>query len=228
MMSSFVDISDRISRERALQQKNEQLEQFAGALSHDVRNPLLVAQGHVELAQREHGREHLSTAATALERAFAILEDVLTLIREGKRVGDVSRVDLAETIEGCWQHVPTAEATLVSETTQQIRADESQLKQLLENLLRNAVEHGGADVTVTSGALENGFYVADDGAGIPTENRERVFDAGHSMASEGTGFGLNIVEQIARAHGWDVELTASEAGGARFEITGVETTPTDG
>lgn len=222
MMSSFIDISERISRERTLQKQNEQLEQFASVLSHDLRNPLNVAQGRVELARTEHESENLAAAATALERAFGIIEDVLTLIREGKRVGDIDRVNLAETIENCWQHVPTDEATLVSETAQQIQADESQLKQLLENLLRNAVEHGSKDVTVTIGDLENGFYVADDGPGIPKENREQVFGAGYSMKKGGTGFGLNIVEQIADAHRWDIELTESEAGGARFEITGVE------
>lgn len=227
MMSSFVDISNRISRERALQQKNEQLEQFASVISHDLRNPLNVAQGRVELAQTEHESEHLADASTALERCHAIIENLLTLTREGERVDKVEPVDLTATAESCWQHVPTAEATLTIETTQVIQADESQLKQLLENLLRNAIEHGGLDVTVTIGDLENGFYVADDGEGIPTEIRNQVFDAGYTTATEGTGFGLNIIKQIAEAHGWGVNLTESEASGARFEITGVETISAD-
>jgi nitrogen-specific signal transduction histidine kinase len=85
----------------------------------------------------------------------------------------------------------------------------------------DAVEHGRDDVTVTVGDLETGFYVADDGPGVPADERESVFDAGYSTATDGTGFGLSIVKQIADAHGWDVTLTESEAGGARFEITGV-------
>lgn len=90
-------------------------------------------------------------------------------------MGDVTCVDLTATIEKCWHNVPTEQATLEIKTDQRIRADESQLKLLVENLLRNAVEHGGADVTITIGQVDDGFYFGDDGAGIPSENRDAVF-----------------------------------------------------
>ncbi|QSG10408.1 PAS domain-containing sensor histidine kinase [Halapricum desulfuricans] len=225
IMSSFIDVSERVSRENELTRKNEQLEQFASVISHDLRNPLQVAQGRIELAQTEHESEHLSDAVAALERTQAILDDLQTLAREGEHVNDIEQVNLTATAEDCWQQVPTAEATLVTDTSQRIRADESRLKQLLENLMRNAVKHGGSKVTVTIGDLENGFYVADDGAGISPDIRQQMFDAGFSTTTEGTGFGLNIVEQVADAHGWEVEVTKSEYDGARFEITGVESIP---
>lgn len=85
----------------------------------------------------------------------------------------------------------------------------------------NSVEHGGEVVTVTIGDLDTGFYVADDGSGIPPEEREQVFEAGYSTDNESTGFGLAIVKQIADAHGWDICVTESETDGARFEITDV-------
>jgi signal transduction histidine kinase len=75
-------------------------------------------------------------------------------------------------------------------------------------------------VTVTVGDLENGFYIEDDGPGIPKAEREAVFDPGHSTSEEGTGFGLAIVREIANAHGWSVRVTGGAAGGARFELTG--------
>jgi signal transduction histidine kinase len=150
----------------------------------------------------------------------ALIEDILTLAREGDRVNELEDVDLGEVCEACWQHVETAEATLETTTDKTIRADRSRLQQLIENLVRNAVEHGRDDVTVTIGDLETGFYIADDGTGIPADERESVFDAGYSTADDGTGFGLSIVKQVADAHGWDITLTESEAGGARFEITG--------
>lgn len=75
-----------------------------------------------------------------------------------------------------------------------------------------------SNVTVTVGALADGFYVADDGAGIPADERETVFEPGHSTMDGGTGLGLAIVEQIIAAHDWNVTLTASEGGGARFEV----------
>jgi signal transduction histidine kinase len=96
-----------------------------------------------------------------------------------------------------------------------------------------AAEDGGADtdgdeapaVAVTVGDLPDGagFYVADDGPGIPPEQRDAVLDPGVSSTAGGTGFGLAIVRRIAGAHGWDVTVTESETGGARIEFRGVET-----
>ena len=221
IMSSFIDISDRVSRERELRLKNEQLEQFASVISHDLRNPLTVAQGRIELAQTGDESEHLPNAVSALERAQTILDDVLTLAREGEELGDTEPVDLATVADTCWNTVDMKEATLSVETDRTIRADRSRLKQVVENLFRNAVEHGGEDVSVTVGDLENGFYVADDGTGIPEANRERIFEAGYSTDGEGTGLGLQIVREIATAHGWDVRVSDDEDSEARFEITGV-------
>jgi signal transduction histidine kinase len=70
--------------------------------------------------------------------------------------------------------------------------------------------------------LDDGFYVADTGPGIPESDREQIFEAGYSTNEGGTGFGLRIVEQIADAHGWEVTVTESEHGGTRFEFSGVE------
>jgi signal transduction histidine kinase len=83
----------------------------------------------------------------------------------------------------------------------------------------------GVDVTVTVGALDGGFYVADDGAGIPGPERELVFEEGYTTDENGTGLGLAIVRDVVREHGWTIHLTRAENGGARFEITGVGTRP---
>jgi signal transduction histidine kinase len=151
-----------------------------------------------------------------------LIDDLLTLAREGDRIDDLKPVDIAALADGCWKNVETAEATLATTADRTIRADRSRLQQLLENLLRNAVDHGGPDVSVTVGDLDGGFYVEDDGRGIPPAERERVFDPGYSTSNERTGFGLRIVKQIADAHGWDVAVTHGVDGGARFSVTGVE------
>jgi len=77
-------------------------------------------------------------------------------------------------------------------------------------------------VVVTVGRIDDGFYVEDDGPGIPADEREAVFAGGYSTAAEGIGFGLRIVEQVVDAHGWEIRVAGGSAGGARFEITGVE------
>jgi signal transduction histidine kinase len=88
--------------------------------------------------------------------------------------------------------------------------------------MRNAIEHTEQTVTVTIGEFEDGFYIEDDGDGIPEDERDDVFAPGYTTTDDGTGFGLSIVSDIVEAHGWEIRLTDSADGGARFEITGVE------
>ncbi|PSQ55429.1 hybrid sensor histidine kinase/response regulator, partial [Halobacteriales archaeon SW_8_68_21] len=85
----------------------------------------------------------------------------------------------------------------------------------------NAIEHNKQDVTITVDELADGFYIEDDGTGIPEDKRNDVFNTGYTTAEEGTGFGLSIVSEIVEAHGWDVRITDGSEGGVRFEITNV-------
>jgi K+-sensing histidine kinase KdpD len=212
------------SREQDLQRQNEQLDEFASVVSHDLRNPLRVAESRLELAQAECDSTHLDAVDRAHDRMDALIEDLLALAREGQRVNEIEPVDVAALTEECWDTVATADATIKTEIDRRIRADRSRLKQLLENLYRNVIEHGGDDVTVTVGTVDDGFYVKDNGPGIPEDDREDVFEAGYSTATDGTGFGLSIVKQIVEAHEWTITVTEGAAGGARFEITGLEFT----
>jgi len=82
------------------------------------------------------------------------------------------------------------------------------------------MEYGGEGVTVRVGTLEDGFYVEDDGDGIPEEIRDDIFEFGTSTNTDGRN-GLPIVEGIVEAHDWEITATESDDGGARFEITGV-------
>jgi PAS domain S-box-containing protein len=216
------DVSDRKRREEALQTKNERLEEFASIVSHDLRNPLSVAEGRLDLAREECDSEHLDHVARAHERMDSLIDDLLTLARDGEGVEEPEKVSLDELAKECWEGVETADATLRVDTDRAIRADRSRLRQIFENLVRNAIEHAGEDVTVTVGDVGGGFYVADDGPGIPEGEREAVFEAGYSTNDDGTGFGLEIVEAVAAAHGWGVRVTESADGGARFEFSGVD------
>jgi PAS domain S-box-containing protein len=209
------------TREQELMRQNDRLEAFASVVSHDLRNPLNVAEGRLELAREECDSDNLAGVDHALGRMDALIDDLLTLAREGDHVQEMEPVSIGDLARGCWANVETGDASLdvASETT--IRADRSRLKQLFENLFRNAVEHAGADVTVTVGGETGGFYIEDDGPGIPPEDREAVFEPGYSTSQEGTGFGLSIVKEIVDGHGWEIEITDGEAGGARFEVSNV-------
>lgn len=215
------DISERIERERSLERERDRLDEFAGVVSHDLRNPLNVAQGRLRLAQDDCESEHLEAVTRAHGRMEQLIEDVLSLARAGEAIAETQAVDLAELARSCWRTVESENASLDVEASITVQADKSRLRQLLENLFRNSVTHGGDEVVVTVGGHGNEFYVEDTGPGIPEEHREEIFSAGYTTTTEGTGFGLNIVKQIAEAHGWTVELSTGADGGARFEFTGV-------
>ena len=216
------DITERRERAQKLERQNARLEDFAGIVSHDLQNPLNVAEGHIELAQRECDSEHLTAVGDAVDRCLALVEDLLALARSGNSVGTTEPVTVSELAQECWQTTPNADATFVAETDLRISADRSQLQQLFENLFRNAVKHGGREVTVTVDDVGDGFCVADDGPGIPNDERDDVFEVGHSTADDSTGFGLAIVKEIVEGHGWKIRVTDSETGGARFEVIDVE------
>lgn len=216
------DITEYKDRIRELEEQNARLEEFASVVSHDLRNLLQMAGSWLELAREDGEAAHFDKVEHAHTRMEALIDDLLTVAREGEPVSDPSPVDLGELSNRCWQTVGTDDGILEVDTERTIWADSSRLQQLLENLFRNAVEHGGKGVTVTVGDLDDGFYVADDGPGIPEDDRDAVFDKGYSTSSEGTGFGLAVVREIAVAHGWDIRVTSSDANGARFEITNVD------
>ncbi|MFD1572131.1 PAS domain S-box protein [Halorubrum laminariae] len=207
------------NREAELAQQNERLEQFASFVSHDLQNPLAVAEGYLELAREDCESDHLDTVAETHDRMRALIDDLLTLARDTDPVGNQTSVSLNDLSMESWDHINTEHATLENRIAKHIQADRSQLKRLLVNLFQNAVEHGGDDVTVTVGSLPDGFYVEDDGSGIPADEQADVFESGYSTTTDGTGLGLAIVSEVVEAHDWNIHVTEGSNGGARFEIT---------
>jgi PAS domain S-box-containing protein len=213
------DVTDQKRRQRELEHKNEKLENFASVVSHDLRNPLNVAAGNLQLGREQGDDELLEDAEQALDRMDAIIDDVLTLAREGRTIDEVGRVSLEAVASEAWRHVEARAATLSVTGDRAFEADEMRLQRVFENLFRNALEHGGEEVTV--GPTDDGFFVADDGPGIPESERDQVFEAGFTTNDKGTGFGLAIVQSIVEAHGWTVSVTESESGGARFDVSDI-------
>ncbi|PAU83419.1 sensor histidine kinase [Halorubrum salipaludis] len=275
---------DRVQRRKQLEQQRERLEEFASVVSHDLRNPLSVAVGNIELAREfdgEEADERLDRAQDALDYMDDLIGDLLALAREGRTVEETATIDLRTVVDQAWRTIGAPEAVdlVVADPLPWIECDRGRLRQALENLFRNAIEHGAGDdisidigdgsaerasdgidpdafgggrgsdsepdafegdagetdesetdpsLRVFVGRLPDGFYVADDGAGIDPSDRDAVFDPGHSTDTDGTGFGLSIVDRIAEAHGWEVSVAESRAGGARFEFTGVDLTDPEG
>ncbi|ELZ77981.1 adaptive-response sensory-kinase [Haloferax larsenii JCM 13917] len=221
MYAVYTDITERRDLQRGVEAQNERLEEFVSVISHDLRNPLNVAQGRLDLAREETDNEHLQAVSRSLDRMADLTDELLEFAREGAAALDPEPTNLETVAHRSWEHVDTAEATLDVDADLTIDADEGRLQQLFENLFRNSVEHAADDVTITVGTLDTGtgFFVEDDGPGIPAEIRTEVFDAGFSTAEMGSGFGLTIVASVAEAHEWNVEICEGDAGGARFEFT---------
>ncbi|RJT02549.1 PAS domain S-box protein [Halococcus sp. IIIV-5B] len=216
--SLYTDITEQKRHERELERQNELLDEFASVISHDLRSPMSVARGRVELAEAEASSDHHEDALWALDRMDTLIEDVLTLARQGKVIGETEPVAFEDVAERAWRTAGTETASLTVEALDTVEADPDRLTRLFENLFRNALDHAGEEASVVVGALENGFYVADDGPGIPEGEHEKIFEHGYSTTESGTGLGLMIVRNIAEAHGWDVRAVDG-TDGARFEVT---------
>jgi len=232
------DVTERNRRRRELEAQNERLDEFASVVSHDLRSPLNVATGWLERYRETGDEDALETVADSLDRVDEILDELLTLARDGTDGRETEPVSLQVAAISAWDAVDTGDAHIgIDAENCEVEAVPGRLRELLENLFRNAVEHAAtpeqpaqlegssvresAPLTVRVGELEDGregFYVADDGPGIPADERGDVFEMGYTTSDDGTGFGLAIVETVAENHGWRVGLVDSDDGGARFEF----------
>ena len=221
---------------RTLEQSNKKLDQFAGVVSHDLQNPLHVISGRASLLDSDSdNQEHIEAIERSATRMENILTDLLELSRVGRDIEEPETVSLATVARDSWDTVEITDTDLdlrVPESAT-VKADRSRLMNVFENLFRNAREHNKPPLCIRVGVLTSattdnnsesltGFFIEDDGDGIPTEKHDEIFDHGYTTNTDGTGFGLSIVKEVVEAHGWSISHCDGEAGGARFEITNVE------
>jgi signal transduction histidine kinase len=216
---------------------------FVADASHELRTPLTVIRGQLEVLARQaavsqedvrHVDEVVRTEVLRMER---LVDDLLLLARadEGELVRPME-LDLAPFVTELFDGI-----TLLAERRFELgslpngalRADEDRIAQVVRNLARNAIEHTGPGglVRLTATAQPNGrleIAVEDDGPGIPSDQRDRVFDRFHRMDAArarregGAGLGLAIARAIVEAHGGRIHAGVSREGGARvaFELPG--------
>jgi CheY-like chemotaxis protein/anti-sigma regulatory factor (Ser/Thr protein kinase) len=194
-----------------------QWDDISSGVSHDAKNPLNVVMGRLELLDIDEPHEE------ALLRSVRRVESLLTdLSRIGSTACPVTETDslsLADVATEVWAADGYEDATLDVSTDAAVDAESNRLQLLFRELFDNAVAHSEGPVTVTVGDTESGFYVADDGPGIPETDRGDVFDQGFGTTRDGEGYGLFLVDTAARAHGWTVSVSDSDTGGARIDVT---------
>jgi two-component system OmpR family sensor kinase len=211
---------------------------FIRDISHELRTPIAVVRGHLELLSEMDPSNRTERDATLrlvtgeLDRMSRFVEDLLLLAKsdqpnfltlETVRVDDLCG-ELVQKVRG----LAKRDWRLDVSTRRSIVADPQRLTQAMMNLTRNAVEHTEEEDMVEIGAAVDGheasIWVSDSGPGVQPEDEGRIFDRftrgrGSSTHYEGSGLGLAIVRAIAEAHGGRVELQSRPGEGARFTIT---------
>ena len=236
-------IGDLEARFRQTAERNRQLSQFARTVAHDLNSPLSVVYGRIELALAEQSAAemHLQAARNAAQRVDSLITDHLQHLEAAEAENDREEVSVQTVAIQAWRIIDPSTARLQVEPQLETRnANAIRLQQLFENLIRNAIEHGSEEsvglgstdmrdphavfdddtesVTVTIKPTDRGFAVCDDGPGVPPDERDAIFESGYTTTDSGSGLGLHIVSEIVDSHGWEISVTESEHGGARFEI----------
>ncbi len=220
------DITELKRREQDLEERNTQLENIRDLISHDIRNPLNVAQGSLDLYRDDNEPSHIDNIEQALGRMDTLIDQTNVLADQPLRIEDTTTVSFKQVVQSAWNMVDTKDATLRIDGSKQIEGDPERLQQLFENLISNAITHGGPEITCAVGTGEERLYFEDDGTGIPEADRELVFESGFTTEAGNMGLGLTIVQRIASAHGWELAITDGEAEGARIVLSGVSFQPT--
>lgn len=235
----YSDIEDQKRRQAELEYQTEQLEkkrqqaeEFVSILSHDLRNPINIANGYLEQVKTPENKDAVAVIERALERTEQLLDDTLTLKRSSDPNLSTNQVPVETVATSAWELVDTGDSELRITDQFRITCDSECVSRLFENLFRNAVEHNDKPVVVrvgihhtmtntTRGDTETAFFVSDDGCGIPKEKRDTVVKSGETESRTSTGLGLAIVDRVAEAHGWDLRIVESVDGGARFILNNV-------
>ena len=218
-----------------LEQSNQKLEQFAYVASHDLQEPLRMVSSYLDLLQTELGddldgetEEYFAFAIDGAERMQAMIDGLLTFSRVQTQADPFESVDpnriLDDTRQDLQLKIENARATVTSGDLPTIEADANQLGQLFQNLIKNAIEHGGentvVEITARKRADATEFAVADNGPGIPDYRQDDIFDIFDTGGdSDGTGIGLAVCQEIVDRHGGAIWLESEEGEGTTFYFT---------
>ncbi|KQR92366.1 MAG: GAF domain-containing sensor histidine kinase [Microbacterium ginsengisoli] len=230
-----VDVLELRRVTRELQTSNHELEQFAGRISHDLRNPLMALSGFIELAadspelsDAPQASRALARAEAAADRMSTMISDLLDFARVGGEVPRVAAVDVEDVMAAVIDDLDTplaqTGATIEVDAPAPVVADPTLLRGLLQNLVANAVKFSATTsdaphIIVRVEPLPDGsrITVDDNGPGIPEPQREKVFglmERGDQTDVAGLGIGLSTCRRIVEGHHGRIGIAESPAGGA--------------
>lgn len=221
----FTDVTDIERQRRELDRQNEQLEELAAAIRHELRNRLQVVSGRVSAAGRalddgDIGRardsfEGVGDAAEGMERT---VDDLSSLAEYGRSVEETEPVEFAAVVDRAWDRVETGDHTLVPVAAGTVEADPARLGALLTNVFRFLAGTSGSTVEVT--LRTDGFAVTDDGPSRSVDDPAVLFEYAGEVARTGSGVSLANAAMLARAHGWDISFDTDYGDGTRLVVSG--------
>lgn len=224
----FTDVTEVERQRRELHRQNEQLEDFATAITHELRNTLMVIQGQIDIAATGLSGDADPTVIEALEtvertadRMTRVVSDLTRLARHGQTLGDVSDCQFQATVEQAWMEANIDELTLQPEGSGTIEADCGRLAALLTETFQFAEVTGATTVTVTLNDEE--LMITTNGEPIPANRTEEAFEYGAAVPSADVGMTLPNVRTLARVHGWHVSIDESYDEGVRIAVEGMTT-----
>jgi PAS domain S-box-containing protein len=214
---------------------NERLQQFAYIASHDLQEPLRMVSSYMSLLENEYrdelddeAQEYIDFAANGADRMQDMIDALLEYSRVRTEGEEFTETDatavLEETLQNLELQIEESGATVTYDDLPTVEADRSQLGQLFQNLIANAIDHADAPtIHVSSERHEDTvvFSISDDGSGIPESQQERIFDLFKqgNRDDDGTGVGLAICDRIASRHGGEIRVDSAEGEGATFSVS---------
>ncbi|RKD93547.1 PAS domain-containing protein [Halopiger aswanensis] len=236
---TITDVTDRRENQRKLEESNERLEQFAYAASHDLQEPLRMVTSYLQLLEKRYddeldadGREFLEFAVDGAERMREMIDALLEYSRIETQGDPFEPIDLNAVLEDALEdlqfRIEETDAEIVTEQLPRVEGDASQLRQVFQNLLSNALTYSGDEpprvhVSADRRGDEWVLSVEDNGIGIAPENQDRVFtvfDRLHSREEyDGTGIGLALCERIVERHGGEIWVDSEPGEGSTFSFT---------
>ncbi|MHA2273670.1 MAG: sensor histidine kinase, partial [Candidatus Hodarchaeales archaeon] len=208
------DITDR-------QRRTEELSEFAQAMVHDLRNPLLSIEGYADLLQDKYEENTAKAIGRLAQKMQDLLGRSMALAEAGKIIEASTLIDLTPIIREAADVTIPEHIAIEFDELPAVRGDRMKLVQVFQNLFENAVLHGEPqkiEVRRRDGERAIHLLVINDGKPIPSEYRANIFQRSFSTKKNGGGLGLAIVRKLLVAHGWKIHLDASEETTFRISI----------
>jgi len=238
-MLMIQDITERTEYRKRLEESNERLEQFAYAASHDLQEPLRMVTSYLQLIEQrygdeldEDGEEFIEFAVDGAERMRTMIDGLLEYSRvesqgdpfESHDLNDV----LADVREDLQMQIDESGAEIMADDLPRVDGDPSQLRQVFQNLLSNAIEYSGDQPPSVGISAERDGHewiisIQDDGVGIDSEDQDRIFEVFQRLHSQdehpGTGIGLSLCRRIVERHDGELWVESKTGDGTTFSFT---------